>query len=316
MERNSKRRLFGAFCVLGVILFSLIIFYACNDFGVEADFFCCNIRGEIIINTVVPKNTDEIRVAVTKNYPPTDILSLIWTPERLPVKIDTNVTTQSVPFDLLVPMGAYAAVFAIWKEKNESFSPTDIIGLYGDLLGNEPIPISIGEEDSIAEDIDIDIDFSKVIRNAKIEGRITYVNESVPVLPEEWPRNTGIVAIGAFNEIPGGFIENNFSLEDMNSENPFSAEDFDKLLVFEQFPIRVEQFDYRLRVSSADVKLVALFWIPEGAILEVIERIQVLGFYRDPNLPEQPGKFSIEENETVSGIDIIADFATCLECEF
>lgn len=310
MEILSKRRLFGAFCMFGLQVCLMAVFNACtDDFGIEADFFCCNIRGEIIINTVVPENTDEIRVAVSKQYPPTDILSLIWTLERLPVEIDTNVTTQRVPFDLSVPQGEYAAVFAIWKEKAKSFNPADIIGLYGDLPTGEAIPIATTEEDSIAEDIEIDIDFSKVLRNAKIEGKITYVNGGASVAPEAWPSNTGLVALGAFKEIPDSFIENNFSLEDMNRENPFSVEDFNKLLVFEQLPIRVEQFDYRLRISPADVKLVALFWIPEGPILVVIERIQVLGFYRDPNSPEQPGQFTIEENETISGIDIIADFA-------
>ena len=313
MDFIGKRRAFGAFCILGGILFTLLLFSNCNDFGVEADFICCNIQGEIVINTVVPQNTDEIRVAVSQQYPPIDILSLIFT-NALPVSKDTTITSQRVPFNLAVPKGEYAAVFVIWKEEDKSFNPADVIGLYGDLLTGEPIPVSITDADSVAENVDMEIDFTKVLRNAKIEGRIDYVKNGVPAPAEAWPSNTGVVAMGVFREIPAGFTQNNFDIQAMNSSRPFVPDDFNLLLSFEVLPIRVQQYEYRLRVSPADVKLVALFWLPEGDIITVVNRIQVLGFYRDPNSPQLPGQFTIAEEQTVTGIDITAEFATCLEC--
>jgi hypothetical protein len=213
-----------------------------------------------------------------------------------------------------VPKGEYAAVFAIWKEEDKSFNPADIIGLYGDLFTGEPIPVSITDDHMVAENTDIEIDFAKVLRNAKIEGRIDYVKNGAPAPAEAWPSNTGVVAMGVFREIPAGFSQNNFDIQAMNSSRPFVPDDFNLLLTFEVLPVRVQQYEYRLRVSPADVKLVALFWLPEGDILTVINRIQVLGFYRDPNSPQLPGQFTIGENQTVSGIDITAEFATCLEC--
>ncbi|MFQ5864258.1 MAG: hypothetical protein ACE5IW_03415 [bacterium] len=287
MEFKAKRRFFGAFCILGVMLTLSIIIYSCSDLGVDADFFCCGVTGEIIIDTIVPMNTDEIRIAVTKQFPPLDFEGIVIS-SPLDVKVDSNVTSQRVPFEVLVPEGEYEAVFVIWKEKDKSVNPADRIGLYGNLQLEDPIPITVSAEDSTVENIEIDIDFTKVLRTSIIEGRITFVNNGIPATAEQWPPNTGFVAIFAFPIVPEVF-----------------PEDFLTFSAFEILPQNVEQLDYRLRISAGVFKYIAVFWLAEGALLEDFKD---LGFYRDP-LSDEPGEVSVGENETVTGIDITAEFA-------
>ncbi|MFQ6113233.1 MAG: hypothetical protein ACE5NG_03985, partial [bacterium] len=236
MELNSKRRVLGAFCILGLILTASILFYSCNDLGVDADFFCCSVTGEIVINTIVPESTDEIRIAVTKQYPPLDFNGII-VGSPLPVKVDSNVTSQRVPFEVLVPEGEYEAVFVIWKEKDESVNPADRIGLYGDLQLEEPIPITVSAEDTTVESLEIEIDFSKVLRSSKIEGQVSFVNDGIPATADQWPPNTGFVAIFAFPIVP-----------------QVIPDDFLKFSAFELLPKNVEQLDYRLRISAGVFK--------------------------------------------------------------
>lgn len=282
MEVRTKRRWFGAFCVLGAAAIAAA-FHACDDFGIDANFFKGTIRGEVVINERVPPNTDEIRVAVTKKYPPSDIISLIFS-GPLPFNGDSLVTSQRIPYDLQVPLDEYEAVFAIWKELDQSFNPADIIGLYGDLLMAEPISVTVTDSTPTVDHIDITIDFTKVKRTAKIEGRINYVGT--------WPSNTAAVAIFAFFEVP-----------------QVLPDDFIRYLgAFEILPTdpTLLAYDYRLRVPPGTYKYIAVFWLAQGA--ELLD-FKTLGFYRNPQAPDQPGQVTVGDNETATGVDISADFA-------
>lgn len=282
MEARMKRRWLGAFSILGVIAIA-VVFYACDNFGIDANFIKGTIRGEIVLTQAVPTNTDEIRVAVTKNYPPSDIISLIFS-GPLPVNRDTTVTEQRVAYDLQVPLDDYEAVFAIWKEKDQSFNPADIIGLYGDLLMAQPIPVATTEEEQVVSNIDLAIDFTKVQRTAKIEGRINYVGA--------WPANTAAVAIFAFFEVP-----------------QILPDDFIRYLgAFEILPTdpTLTQYDYRLRVPPGTYKYLAVFWLAQGA--ELLD-FKTLGFYRDSLAPDEPGQVTVQGIGTATGVDISADFA-------
>ncbi|HEX9652432.1 MAG TPA: hypothetical protein VGA99_01875 [bacterium] len=283
MDVQVKRRRFGAFSILGAIVAIVLIFHACDNFGIDANYIKGTIRGEIVLNQPVPSNTDEIRVAVTKNYPPSDIINLIFS-GPLPFNADTLVASQNIPYDLQVPLDDYEAVFAIWKEKDQSFNPADIIGLYGDLQLAQPIPIATTAAEPVVSSVDIAIDFAKVQRTAKIEGRITYVGA--------WPANTAAVAIFAFFEVP-----------------QVLPDDFIRYLgAFEILPTdpTLQQYDFRLRVPPGTYKYLAVFWLAQGAPLL---DFKTLGFYRSPPVPEQPGEVTVGNNETITGIDISADFS-------
>ncbi len=282
MFGKAKRRRLGAFFVLAAMAIAAI-FYACDNFGIDANFFKGTIKGEIIVEERVPPNTDEIRVAVTKKYPPSDIISLIFS-GPLPFDSDSLVTSQRIPYDLQVPLDEYEAVFAIWKEKDQSFNPADIIGLYGDLLMAQPIPVAVTDSTPTVDHIDITIDFTKVKRTAKIEGRINYVGA--------WPSNTAAVAIFAFFEVP-----------------QVLPDDFIRFLgAFEILPTdpTLTQYDYRLRVPPGTYKYIAVFWLAQGA--QLLD-FKTLGFYRNPQTPDQPGQVTVEDNGTAAGINISADFA-------
>lgn len=280
MVFKSKRRSFGAFCVIGIFIALSVIFYACiNDFGLEADFFKGTIKGNLIIDRVVPQNTDEIRVALAKDFPPTNFLELIVS-GVIPVKMDTSITSQMAPYEFEVPLGKYEAIIAIWKEKNESWSITNMLGLYGNFQFFQPDSIVLTEEDPIADSIDIEIDFSRVIRTAKIEGHIEFIGE--------WPINTAAVAWVAYEFIPQNKL------------------DFLRIAGFEILPKNIKSWDYRIGVNPGTYKFIAVFWLAEGANLL---DFKTLGFYPDHNSPDEPGEVVVNENEPTVDIDIMADFA-------
>lgn len=281
MDVRTKRRWFGAFSILGVIIAAY--FFACDDSGIEANFFKGTIRGEILISERVPANTDEVRVAVAKSYPPSDIVSLIFT-GPLPVNKDSTITEQRIAYDLQLPLDEYEAVFAIWKELDQSFNPADIIGLYGDLLMAQPISVAVTADEDTLNNIDIAIDFAKVKRTARIEGRIDYIGA--------WPINTAAVAIFAFFEVP-----------------QVLPDDFIRYLgAFEILPTdpTIQTYDYRLRVPPGTYKYIAVFWLEQGA--QLLD-FKTLGFYRNPQATDQPGEATVVDNGTVTGVNISANFA-------
>jgi len=52
---------------------------------------------------------------------------------------------------------------------------------------------------------------------------------------------------------------------------------------------------------------IAVYWLPDHAALTDFKN---LGFYEDPTKPGTPGKLSIKAEETISGIDIHADWSS------
>jgi hypothetical protein len=280
MEFTTKRRAIGAFSILGFMLWLGAVFYACtDDFGVEADFFKGTLKGELRITTVVPKNTDEIRVALAKDFPPSNFLELLVS-EKILVDASETVTSQIVSYDMQVPLGDYEAAFVIWKELGQSWRITDIVGAYGDLATFQFEKITLTDEDPVADSVDIDINLNRVNRNAKIEGHIEFIGE--------WPVNTAAVALVAFKTL------------DISKALPEIA----------ILPKNVDAYDYQIKLNAdstgTTLELVSVAWLPEGANLL---DFKFLGVYSDPDSPEVPVKVVIKPGETVTGIDIVADFA-------
>lgn len=280
MDLRVRRRVFGAFSFIVIINLLILILWACtSDFGIEADFFKGTVKGKLHITTVVPEKTDEIRVALSKSFPPSNINEILFS-EVLPVVISDTVTSQIVPYDMQVPLGEYAAAFCMWKEKAKSWRITDIVGVFGNLSTFEFKKVVLTEEDPVAEDVDMDVNLDRVNRNAQITGHIEFVGE--------WPINTAAAALLAFKTL------------NLTEGLPEIA----------LLPRNVESFDYQLGInadsSATTIKLVAVGWLAEGANLL---DFKILGFYHDPDTPEVPKEVVIKAGETVSGIDIIADFA-------
>jgi len=238
----------------------------------------------------VPLDTDEIRVAVVKDFPPKSIQELLFS-DMIPFRgPDTSVVQTPVPWEIFVPPGQYGMVAVIWKENNESWNISDVVGVYGGFfLGDVLFPtyksVAVPSYDSEIDTIDIQANLNRVNRDAKISGTITFRGP--------WPANTGMIGVGAFLEIPqqGNVI-------DYYLKNAALAYGL---------PAFVDRTEYRLRVRSKDeLKYVAVIWINSSFDLTSIRDV---GFYADPNDPEQPKGLKVPYGQEASGIDITVDFS-------
>lgn len=277
MDARSKQRTIGALCSLAAALSVALVFHACEDFGVEADFFKGTVRGELTIDTVVPAQTDEIRVALSPDFPPSDFKELQIS-EVIPVNKDTSVKSQVVPFEMQLPLGKYDATVVIWKAKDKSWSLTDIVGLHGNLSRFELRSIELTSDHPLEENVSIPVDLSRVNRTSSVSGTIDFVGD--------WPANTFITALIMLRDI-----------SDLNGIPP--------VLVF--VPIGAEQFSYNSGISPGTYNTIAVAWLPLGPF--DFSKIKFLGVYEDPDNPGEQGKLVVEDNMTITGIDITADFA-------
>src|SRR3990172_9102775 len=262
MDFKKRRRILVAFCALAIITLMLLLI-ACGDFGVEANFFKGTVRGEIRIDTVVPESTDEIRVALSPDFPPSDFKEL-QIGEVLPVNRDTTVASQRVPFEMNLPYGKYAATVVIWKEKDKSWSLTDIVGLHGNLERFELKTIELNSSHPVEDSVSIGVDLSRVNRTARVAGQITFAGE--------WPANTFITALIMLKDFG-----------DLAGIPP--------VLVF--VPIGAAEFSYDVGVSPATYTIIAVAWLPIGPF--DFGKIKFLGFYENPDSPGNAGILTIDD---------------------
>jgi len=240
------------------------------------------IAGKIFFVGTAPWTTDEVRVAVIKEFPPRSLQEMLFS-DMLNFRQDT------VPWEIYLPPGTYGTIVVVWKENNMSWNISDVIGLWGGtFIGDLLIPtmqsVIVPDESSVIDTIDILANLNRVNRDAKITGRITFTGT--------WPVNTGIVGIGAFIDMPsqGNFIDYYFK----NVALDYSVPPF------------VSSYDYLLRVRSTDtLKYVSVLWIDSDFDLTSIIDI---GYYRDPADTSQPGQFVVPKDSTRTGVDIHVKF--------
>jgi hypothetical protein len=265
-----------------------LLFLTCNiDHGLEP--IRSKIGGKVFFTgDKNPDLTDEVRVAVIKQFPPRDIKELLFSDiilhnqDRMPI--------APRPWEIYMAPGSYEIVAVIWKANNESWNISDIIGIYGGaFLGDQLIPpfpfkpIVIPESGAVIDTIDIEANLNRVNRDATIEGTITFAGP--------WPANTGVVAIGAFIDIPKQGDVFDYLLKNV-------ALDY-------SVPIHGDRAEFQLRVRSTEIlRYVAVMWIADSYDFNTIKDI---GSYRDPEDPAKPGVVTPKSGKT-QGIDITVDF--------
>ncbi len=260
-----------------LLLSSLLVLPLSCQYDHGIDPILSKVTGKIVFVGEMPANTDQVRVAIAVNFPPTDISELL-TSEPLPKGVDT------VSYEILVPYGVYEAVGVIWKAKNESWSLTDILGIYSDVAGFLPKSVEVTPERPVADSVDIVADYRLVTRGAHISGRVTFSGV--------WPQNTEIVAVAAFHREPRTVLD----LLDPENISGFGL-----------VPKGVTAYDYRIAVSPGTYKYVAVFWVEKIQQGE-FPRFDVIGFYESTASPGVPGEVSVEFGKVATGIDIVADF--------
>lgn len=254
------------------------LFFACDDRGVEFDFFKGTVQGELQINSVVPLATDEIRVALVQDFPPSSLQGLITSPS-ISANKDTAVKEQTLTFEVEAPLGQYEAAVVLWKAQDQSFQLTDIVGIFGNLQQFELTPIELTAETPVQANVNIPLDLSRVNRTSVISGHIDFQGE--------WPANTSVVTLVVLR-----------NLSDLTNGIP-------PAITF--IPREVQNFDYRIGVAPDDYSAILVAWLPVGDF--DLANVRILGFFEDQAQPGLPAPVTITDGEVISSVNITANFA-------
>jgi hypothetical protein len=271
----------------GLVLLTAVLAACSVDHGLEP--IRSKIGGTVtFLGDANPSNTDEVRVAVIKQFPPRDITELTFS-DMIFGNSDKPNTVR--PWEIFLAPGSYQIVAVIWKAHNQSWNISDIIGMHGGMfIGDQLVPpypfptIVLADAGSVIDTLNITANLNRVNRDATIEGTVTFTGD--------WPKNTGVIGIGAFTEIPQrgnvlDYLIKNVALD-------YSIATF------------VDHADYRLRVRKTDaIRYMAVMWIADSYDFNSITDV---GAYRNPADPSVPGTIDASSG-SATGIDIAVDFS-------
>ena len=267
-------KMFSAVYALFLCLIFFLVFCS-DDHGISP--LPGNLGVNVIfLNQEVPENTQGVYLFVAPVFPPHAINELYMNPNSLPLNRIANDTVYS---EIVLPYGHYEAVGLWWYNKYTISNLADVFTLKIN-PDYAPFEFDITEENP-SLDVDLYANLNRVDRDATIEGTI-YFNGP-------FPANTLVTGIGAYIV-----------------KEPEKKVDYLIYLHSMDFSIDENPYHFKLPVRSRrTIEYLAVFWLSDRSGLD---NFKTLGFYRDPQDLDKPGKLKLKENETIQGIDIYADW--------
>ena len=230
--------------------------------------------GTIRFKNAWPAQTDQVLVVAATKFPPSAITDIVMS-DPLPLYQD------SVTYTLFTTPQPFAAVGVVWKEKNQPWDVTNIIGLYFD--GDNPFnpgQVHVRDRDQLVQNINIEADFSKAKRKVAsgIEGMLRTHGA--------WPAaSQSLLMVASKPIVP-------FGLLDVSLGQPLEAP-FDS----SRFFINLQPGTYRL---------VGALLIEKGADIGLSS---VVGLYYKKAGDLFPGAITIANDTTIiRGVEIHIDF--------
>ena len=250
----------------------LLITLSCSvDHGIEP------LPGKLEVKVIFygdpPPTTEGVYLIVAPEFPPHAINELYQSPNSLPLGVDTVYTEMALPY------GHYDALALWWYNRNTKSNLADILALPLD-PDNSLVPkgFDISSNQPLVQRT-LYADWSRMHRDSEIKGTLTFNGP--------FPPNTLAVAVAAF------FAE------------PKEGMHFLVWLKSIDFSVDSNPYEYTLPVTRGSVGYIGVFFLAERAALTDFKTI---GVYMDPNNPDKPGKLSLKSGETLTGIDIDADW--------
>jgi hypothetical protein len=287
MIRKSKNVLRLTWLALFAAAFCL--FLSCGEFDRIFDFdqglgpSKTRIIGKVIFDdpSTRPRNVEEVRVVAVANLPP-NAFGDVYFSNALRFDLDT------ASYEISAPVGDYPAIGVLWKPRNKDWSFSNILGIYGVKFPFEfeLKPIHLTQEQPVADSVEISAYWGFAQFDGNIKGELTLIGA--------WPANTEIVLLGAFSIIPN--FKNLAELLGSLGGLPLPITNGESK----------RPYDIAVR-DSTEYKFVGIFW--KGKDMKW-EDIRLVGFYRDPQDPANPGAVAVPPNGTVPGINLVADFNT------
>ncbi len=179
-----------------------LLFFACNDeSGIKPPSQLSGFSGTITFKGAWPEDTDQIRLAAALKFPPSSIADVLLG-EALPIGGD------SLRYTFYTNPVALQAVGVVWKEKNQAWDATNIIGYYFPTENHlAPGAVTVSRKDEIVPNVDIVCDLAKVKRavNSAIGGLLR--------VQGAWPAATTKVVVAASTApvLPSSLLDLTFS---------------------------------------------------------------------------------------------------------
>lgn len=260
----------------------LYLIASCSiDHGIDPVLEVPTIKGKLIFTGEKPANTEGIVVVASRTFPPSDLVELTSTKSKILVP-----RSDTLGYEIVLPnFGSFAAVGAVWLGKDEPLTLSNVLGIYGVSLANGlslPDTVTVTPEHPVAAGVDIVADYGRVTGDAFILGRIHYSGD--------WPANTQILAIAAFDKRPLSLPEFITNLRAINTP----------------LPMNVSQFDYKLPVPTGTFGYIALLWLAQGADFADFKE---LGFYETTRGSGIPSAVTAAKGDTLRGVDLFIDFS-------
>jgi hypothetical protein len=260
------KKLLIAICGLSLLL-------SCkSDLGLEPTR--SGFRGTIHFKNSWPAQTDQVLVVAATKFPPTAITEIIMG-DPLPLNVD------SVEYQLFTPPQSFAAVGVVWKEKDQPWDVTNIIGIYFDSEDHfNPGDVTVASRQQLINNINIDADLAKAKLAVKsgIEGTLH--------IKGLWPSGSQSILLAASRPIlPSGLL-------DISLGTPVSAP-FDSTRYF-------------LSLQPGTYRLVGALLIQEGVSLGISSLVGL--YYKKPG-DLFPGTVIIPNDTTrIRNINFTIDF--------
>ena len=187
------------FSILLFIFTGVLFWLACEiDTGLEPTR--SGFSGTVFFNNKLPENTDKVMVVAVRNFPPAGVTDLITGPAL-------SISENSADYEFYTPPGTYEAVGVVWKEIDQAWSISNIIGIYFPTSdhfapGKITVPAS-----SLINSIDIQADFSYAApaSNSGIQGTLE--------VKGTWPPSATSVLVAASRiGLPKSLLDIEFGL--------------------------------------------------------------------------------------------------------
>jgi hypothetical protein len=147
------------------------------------------ISGSIFFKGDWPEQTDQVIVVASTVFPPTSLVEIVMS-EPLDTNVDTaHYTIWENPAD-------FAAIGVVWKEKDQPWDVTNIIGIYFPTDDHfSPGKVSIPDKETLVDSINIEANLSLARR--KVDSTI----EGTLKIAGDWPDNAQTVLMIASKTI-------------------------------------------------------------------------------------------------------------------
>lgn len=266
------RWIFSAVASFVILLSVFLLVQSCvSDYGVEP--LPGMVRGKIIYRGERPEETQGAYLIVAPQFPPHAINELYHSPNSVDTWRDT------VEYEMALPYGSYEAIGLWWYGKTSRSNLADILALPLDPFHEfKPKGFQLTPENP-EYTINLYANWAVVDRDGAIEGTVRFDGP--------YPPNTEATAVAAYADVPS------------------KSSDYIVLLRSLDFSVTGNPFHYRLPVRHGTYKYVVVFWLAKRASLT---DFKTLGFYRQLERPERPGRVKVEPGRAAKGVDIYASW--------